>query len=50
MPLIFLLPLLAGGVGFGTGFWTGSNATKLLQIGLLGGGAYLAYNMVKGAK
>lgn len=50
MPLIYLLPLLAGSLGFGAGFWTGSGATKLLKLGAVGGGCYVAYQVVKGAK
>jgi len=50
MPLIVLLPLLAGGVGFGAGFWSGSGATKVLKVAALGGGAYVAYRVIKGGK
>ncbi|EFP97441.1 hypothetical protein [Vibrio caribbeanicus] len=50
MPLIIALPLLAGGVGFGTGFWSGSSATKIFKAAALGGGAYMAYRVVKGSK
>lgn len=50
MPLIVLLPLMAGGVGFGAGFWSGSSATKLLKIGAVGGGCYVAYRLIKGGK
>ncbi|QUM91220.1 hypothetical protein HWV03_21865 [Moritella sp. 36] len=50
MPLIFLLPVLAGGLGFGAGFWSGSGATKLLKLGALGGGCYMTYKVIKGAK
>ncbi|SHO54475.1 hypothetical protein [Vibrio quintilis] len=53
MPLIYLVPLMAGAagtLGFGAGFWSGSNATKLLKLAALGGGGYLAYKYVKGAK
>ncbi|UAB68819.1 hypothetical protein INR79_24335 [Vibrio sp. SCSIO 43132] len=47
MPLIVLLPLAAGGVGFGAGLWTGSGAGKLVKLGVMGGGAYLAYRVAK---
>ncbi|MFT7682641.1 MAG: hypothetical protein ACI935_002118 [Moritella dasanensis] len=50
MPLVFLLPVLAGGLGFGAGFWSGSGATKLLKLGAVGGGCYMAYKVIKGAK
>ncbi|WP_017191183.1 hypothetical protein [Vibrio harveyi] len=50
MPLIVLLPLLAGGVGFGAGFWSGSGTTKILKAAALGGGAYVAYQVIKGGK
>ncbi|CAK3435169.1 conserved hypothetical protein [Vibrio crassostreae] len=50
MPLIVVLPLLAGGLGFGAGFWSGSGATKLLKIGAIGGGCYVAYQVIKGGK
>ncbi|MCC4238134.1 hypothetical protein LL266_16720 [Vibrio anguillarum] len=50
MPLIVVLPLLAGGLGFGAGFWSGSGATKLLKIGAVGGGCYVAYRVIKGGK
>ena len=50
MPLIFLLPVLAGGLGFGAGFWSGSSATKLLKLGAVGGGCYMTYKVIKGAK
>lgn len=50
MPLIFLLPVLAGGLGFGAGFWSGSSATKLLKLGAVGGGCYMAFQVIKGGK
>jgi len=50
MPLIVVLPMLAGGLGFGAGFWSGSGATKLLKIGAIGGGCYVAYRVIKGGK
>lgn len=50
MPLIVVLPLLAGGLGFGAGFWSGSSATKLLKIGAVGSGCYMAYRVIKGGK
>lgn len=49
MPFL-LVPLLAGGVGFGVGFFTGSEATKLLKWGVIAGGGYVAYQAYKGAK
>ena len=52
MPLlIFPLVAFTGGVlGFGAGFWTGSGASKLLKIGALGGGCYVAYKFAKELK
>ncbi|MEZ9470447.1 hypothetical protein BCS71_07920 [Vibrio lentus] len=50
MPLIVVLPLLAGGLGFGAGFWSGSSATKLLKVAAVGGGCYVAYRVIKGSK
>ncbi|WP_181360047.1 hypothetical protein [Vibrio sp. 10N.286.48.B8] len=50
MPLIVVLPLLAGGLGFGAGFWSGSSATKLLKVAAVGGGCYMAYRVIKGGK
>ncbi|CAH7044353.1 hypothetical protein AB6C94_00815 [Vibrio splendidus] len=50
MPLIVVLPLLAGGLGFGAGFWSGSSATKLLKVAAVGGGCYVAYRVIKGGK
>lgn len=50
MPLIVVLPLLAGGFGFGAGFWSGSSATKLLKVAAVGGGCYVAYRVIKGGK
>ena len=50
MPLVFLLPVLAGGLGFGAGFMSGTGATKLLKLGALGGGCYMAYQVIKGGK
>lgn len=45
MPLIVILPILAGGLGFGAGVWTGSGAKKLLVGGALAGGVYAAYRL-----
>ncbi|WP_435249523.1 hypothetical protein ACMAZD_22325 [Vibrio sp. nBUS_14] len=50
MPLIVVLPLIAGGLGFGAGFWSGSSATKLLKVAAVGGGCYVAYRVIKGGK
>lgn len=49
MPLIVLIPLVTGGVGFGAGLFTGSAMTKTLKWGAVGGGCYLAYRAYKGA-
>ncbi len=46
MPLIVLLPLVAGGVGFGLGAWSGSGMSKMVTVGLVGGGAYAAYHVI----
>lgn len=48
MPLIYFLPMAAGALGFGTGFWAGSGMTKLIKIGAVGGGCYVAYQIYKG--
>ena len=50
MPLMLVVPFLAGGLGFGVGFWSGSSATKLLKVAALGGGGYMAYQVIKGSK
>lgn len=50
MPLIVALPLLAGGLGFGAGFWSGSETTKVLKLAALGGGCYVAYRVIKETK
>ncbi len=51
MPLLVLLPLVAGGVGFGLGNWTGAGASKAIKYGLMGGGAFAAYHLIrKGVK
>ncbi|WP_019274620.1 hypothetical protein [Vibrio coralliilyticus] len=49
MPLAVLVPLMAGGLGFGAGFWSGSAATKLLKLSAVAGGTYLVYHLVKEA-
>lgn len=50
MPLIYFLPMAAGALGFGAGFWSGSGVSKLMKLAALGGGGYIAYQLVKGAK
>lgn len=50
MPLAVFIPLVAGGVGFGAGFWSGSGATKLLKVAAVSGGCYVAYRVIKGGK
>lgn len=47
MPLIVLLPLIAGGLGLGAGLWTGSQVTKVVKVGAFGGGCYVAYRLIK---
>ncbi|WP_175577621.1 hypothetical protein [Photobacterium proteolyticum] len=49
MPVL-AIPLLAGAVGFGAGFWTGSTTSKLIKLAAVGGGCYVAYKVVKGGK
>ncbi|WP_171391169.1 hypothetical protein [Vibrio mediterranei] len=49
MPIAILIPLIAGGVGFGAGFWTGSTTTKVVKAAALAGGSYIAYKAIKGA-
>ena len=52
MPLLIvpLIALTGSALGFGVGFWTGSGASKLLKIGALGGGCYIAYKFAKELK
>lgn len=45
MPLLLLLPLLAGGVGFGGGFLAANGLSKVVTVGLVLGGSYVAYQM-----
>ncbi|CAM3793781.1 hypothetical protein [Vibrio aquimaris] len=49
MPLIWVA-LAAGGVGFGGGFFAGSTASKIIKLAALGGGGYIAYQVIKGSK
>ncbi|WP_202602045.1 hypothetical protein [Photobacterium halotolerans] len=46
MPLIVILPLLAGGMGYGAGIWTGSGVKKLLVAGAMAGGVYATYRVL----
>jgi len=49
MPLL-LVPLLAGGVGFGAGWFSNSAMSNLVKYAAIGGGLYLAYRYLpKGA-
>ena len=50
IPLIYAIPFVTGALGFGAGFWSGSGMTKLVKLAALGGGCYLTYELVKGAK
>ncbi len=47
MPLLIPLFLVVGAGGFGAGFWTGSGVSKLAKVAAVGGGAYIAYRVVK---
>ncbi|MGR5276500.1 hypothetical protein ACPV5J_07465 [Vibrio rotiferianus] len=46
MPVI---PIAIALASFGAGFFTGSSTSKLIKLGLIGGGGYLAYQAYKGA-
>jgi len=46
----FVVPLLAGAVGFGAGFWSGSTAGKVAKVAALSGAGYLVYQHVKGGR
>jgi hypothetical protein len=51
MPLLLLFPLLAGGVGFGAGYFTNSAMSNVIKFAAVGGGAYLLYRYsTQGAK
>ena len=47
---VMLVPIIAGGLGFGAGFWSGSGAGKFVKLAVIGGGCYAAYRFTKGAK
>ncbi|MCJ8320433.1 MAG: hypothetical protein MJK12_12420 [Colwellia sp.] len=49
MPLL-LIPLLAGGTGFGLGFFASDGFGKIVKVGLVLGGGYVAYQMYQGSK
>ncbi|MGL1956286.1 MAG: hypothetical protein OCD00_03065 [Colwellia sp.] len=50
MPFL-LYPLLAGGLGFGAGFFASNGISNLVKLGLVAGGGYVAYQIyVKDAK
>jgi len=48
MPLVFLFPLLAGGVGFAAGSWVSSIFGTLLKIGMLIASIYFFFFYGKG--
>jgi len=50
MPLLYFLPVAAGALGFGAGFWSGSGVSNLIKLSAIGGGCYLAYQVVKEIK
>ncbi len=50
LPLIYLIPVATGVLGFGGGFWAGSGVGKLVKLSAIGGGCYLAYRLVKEMK
>ncbi len=47
MPAIILWPLITGIGGFGLGFFSGSDAKKLLSTAVIIGVAIYAYNKVR---
>jgi len=49
MPFL-LWPLLAGAGGFGVGFFASDGLGKLVKLGLLAGGSYVAYQVYQGSK
>jgi len=49
MPFL-LYPLLAGTAGFGIGFFASDGLGKLVKLGLLAGGGYVAYQVYQGSK
>lgn len=49
MPFL-LIPLLAGGVGFGVGFFSGSATSRVVTVAAVGGAAYVGYRYFKGGK
>lgn len=46
MPFL-LIPLLAGGAGFGLGFWASDGLGKAIKFTLVVGGGYVAYKYYK---
>ncbi|MET2901411.1 hypothetical protein ABXV22_24420 [Vibrio rotiferianus] len=43
------IPIVIALGSFGAGFLTGSSTSKLIKLGLIGGGGFLAYKAFKGA-
>jgi|GEM_PF-1373187 len=51
MPVFLLYPLIAGGLGFGAGYFSNSAMSNTIKLAAVGGGAYLLYRYTKqGAK
>lgn len=49
MPLIVLLPLLAGGAGFAGGFFTGQGLSDLIKIGVILAVSFWLFVKLKGS-
>lgn len=47
MPLFLVLPLLAGGVGFASGFLTGSKAGTVMKVGVVVAVGVVVYKQLK---
>jgi uncharacterized membrane protein YtjA (UPF0391 family) len=43
MPLLFLLPMAAGALGFGGGFLASGGIGKIIKLVVIGGSVYLVY-------
>lgn len=46
MPLIPLVPVIAGGLGFGAGFLTSEATGKAIKLAVVVGAGYLIYKYV----
>jgi hypothetical protein len=43
MPLVFLYPAIAAGLGFGGGLWASGAVSKITTLAAVGGAGYLIY-------